>query len=45
MHDLAQDPNNLQIVNALDIPMGDVSVTVPPQYRQAEDYEAILKLD
>jgi len=30
---LSQDPENRQIVRSFDVPMGDVSVVVPPQYR------------
>jgi hypothetical protein len=33
MYHLSQDEKRRQPINALDIPMGDVSVPVPPQYR------------
>jgi hypothetical protein len=33
MYQLSRDPKRRLIINALDIPMGDISVPVPPQYR------------
>jgi hypothetical protein len=33
MYALSQDPENSLILNALDIPMGESSVEVPPHYR------------